>query len=251
MLRIHFNNGASLRLALPRPYNKQAIVELAEAFVRYEGTLPEADQTPFTAEIQTALAAVQPALDQASDQEVSRKAASEALKRTEQAAKVTVRQLRSLLTGHFSGTPERAQAWGFIVRQTGRSAGQLLMPQTRAEIVSCLNAYIDTELARPEAERFTQPPLADVAALRDSLVQQQQNRNEAHQLRLQENGRIETLTHDIYENLRLALSYLVLVTFKGEPDRTLAQWGFSVVARTPRPPREPEPVSETEIPEPA
>lgn len=252
MLRVQFNNGAPLRVKLPRSSSKQAVLELAQAFVAHEVTRAEAERTPYTARIETAVTAALTAQNAAQDQEAARKAASEALKRTEQAVRRTVRQLRSLLAGHFAATPEQAQAWGFMVRQTGRSAGQILMPQDRAEMITCLNEYISTETARPEAERFPQPPLADLVALRDSLVQQQQSRNQARQSRLQENGRSSNLIEQLFDDLRLALSYLMLVEFEGEPDRMLAQWGFEVVARTPRPPREEEgePQVEEELLEP-
>lgn len=246
MLRIQFNNGAPLRITLPRAYQKQEIFELAEAFVAYETALPQAEQTPFTANIQAALAEVQVAQEDAASQEAHRKAASEALKRHEQTAKATLNQMRNFLAAHFAHAPEQAQAWGFVVRQTGRSAGQILMPRTRAEIITCLSEYINTETARPEAERFPQPSLADVITLRDNLVQQRQQRNQARQTRLQKNGRVDALAQQLFEDLRLALGYLVLVQFNGQPDRALAQWGYTVVARPPRVPRETAPEPEPE-----
>ncbi len=238
MLRIRFNNGGPLRLNLPRADQKQAVLELAQAFVAFETSRAEADRTPFTARIETAVTEAIASQETAQDQEAARKAASEALKRTQRTAKRTLQQMRSLLAGHFADTPEQAQAWGFMVRQTGRSAGQILMPQDRAEMITCLNEYISTETARPEAERFSKPPLADLVILRDNLVQQQQSRNAARQSRLQENGRLETLSSQLSEDLRMALGYLMLVEFDGEPNRNLAQWGFEVVSRAPRPPRE-------------
>lgn len=253
MLRVHFNNGAPLRLNLPRLDQKQAVLELAQAFVAHEATLPEAERTPFTARMETAVTEAFAAQDTAQDQEAARKAASEALKRTQRTAKRTVQKMRSLLAGHFAETPEQAQAWGFIVRQTGRSAGQILMPQKRQEIIACLNGYIDAEAARPELEQFTQPPLATVVALRDNMVQQQQSRNAARHGRLQENGRFDALTEQLFEDTRLALGYLMLVMFEGAPDRTLANWGFEVVARSPRPTREEgdsAPAGEDEVVEP-
>lgn len=246
MLRIQFNNGAPLRITLPRAHQKQAIFELAEAFVTYEATLPLAEQTPFTARIQDALTEVQAAQEEAATQEASRKAASEAFKRNHQAARAALSQIRNFLAAHFAHAPEQAQAWGFVVRQTGRSAGQILMPQTRVEITACLTEYINTETARPEAERFPQPPLASLVTLRDSLVQQRQRRNQAHQTRLQKNGRVETLAQQLFEALRLALGYLILVQFQGQPDRALAQWGYAVAARPPRTPREAAPEPEPE-----
>ncbi len=238
MLRIQFNNGSPLRINMPRANQKQAIVALAQAFVTYENSLAEAERTPYTARMTTRVADAINAQETAVDQEAERKAASEALKRSQRTAKRTLQQMRSLLAGHFAATPEQAQAWGFIVRQTGRSAGQILMPRTRAEMTACLSEYIDTESARPEAEQFPQPPLATVIGLRDDLVQQQQNRDSARHGRLRENGNFDTLTEQLFDDLRLALAYLMLVQFEGTPDRNLAQWGFEIVARSPRPPRE-------------
>ena len=237
MLRVQFNNGAPLRIKLPRADQKPKVLELAQAFVTYEATRPETARTPFTARIEAAVTTAQAAQEAAYDQEAARKAASEALKRTQQTAQQMLRQIRSLLAGHFAATPEQAQAWGFFVRQTGRSAGQILIPQSRHELLTCLNEYVATELARPEAERFPQPPLAEIVMLRDELVQHQQSRNQARQSRLQENGRSDRLNEQLFDDLRLALSYLMLVEFGGQPDRLLAQWGYEVVARSPRQPR--------------
>ncbi|MCA9944353.1 MAG: hypothetical protein KC449_12780 [Anaerolineales bacterium] len=238
MLHIRFNNGAPLRINLPRANRKQDIVALAQAFVAHEATLPEGERTPFTARMETAVAEAITAQDTAQDQEAARKAASEALKRTQRTAKRSMQKIRSLLAGHFAETPEQAQAWGFMVRQTGRSAGQILMPRKRADMIACLHEYIQTETARPEAERFLQPPLADLVTLHTDLVQQEQNRNSARLTRLQENGRFDGLIEQLFDDLRLALSYLMLVNFEGVPDRNLANWGFEVVARSPRPTRE-------------
>jgi hypothetical protein len=238
MLRIQFNNGAPLRINLPRPDQKQAILELAQAFVAFEATLPEAERTPFTARLETAVTEAIAAQETAVDQEAARKVASEALKRTQYTAKRTLQKMRSLLAAHFADTPEQAQAWGFMVRQTGRSAGQILMPRKREQIIACLNEYIGTETARPEAERFAQPPLAQVTALRDSLVQQRQSRNVARHSRLQENGRYSSLIEQLFNDVRLGLSYLVLVNFQGAPSRNLARWGFEIVGRNPRQPRD-------------
>jgi hypothetical protein len=92
-----------------------------------------------------------------------------------------------MLNGRFSpvfiSSPHKqsvlcpAQAWGFFVRQTGRGAGNILTPRGRDEILTCLNQYIATEEARPSEEQFSQPPLAEVIALRDDLTQQRRLRH--------------------------------------------------------------------------
>lgn len=252
MLRIQFNNGSPLRTNLPRAYQKQEILELAQAFVAYENTRPVENRTPYTAQIETAVADALAAQEIAIDEEANRKSASEALKRTREDAKTLLRQIRSLLAGRFTRTPEQAQAWGFMVRQTGRSAGLILMPKTLTDVRTCLNEYIATEQARPELEQFIEPPLAEVIAVRDSLMQQRQLRNQSRQTRLRENGRSSLLIQQIREELRKAMGYLMLVEFNSQPDRTLSQWGFEVVARTTRPAPEetPEPAEEESLEDP-
>ena len=165
MLRIQFNNGALLRINLPRANQKQAILELAQAFVAFEATLPEAERTPFTARLETAVTEAIAAQETAVDQEAARKVASEALKRTQYTAKRTLQKMRS-------------------------------------------------------------------------LVQQRQSRNVARHSRLQENGRYSSLIEQLFNDVRLGLSYLVLVNFQGAPSRNLARWGFEIVGRTPRQPRD-------------
>jgi hypothetical protein len=235
MIRIQFNSESPFRLILPLKQQKQELLELVQAFVQFESSLPVGEQTPFTADLQTALDAALAAQTEAVAQETGRKAASEALKRLDTNARATrVRQIRSLLAGRFAHAPEQAQAWGFFVRQTGRGAGNILTPRGRDEIIACLNQYTATEEARPSEEQFTQPPLAEVTALRDDLTQQRQLRDHAEQRRLSHNTDLDEFCEQLAKQIRLAMAYLLLVRFEGKPDRDLAQWGFELIARAPQ-----------------
>lgn len=247
MIRIRFSNGSTHRVSLPYKTQKQAMLRLAQAFVAQENSLPPEDRTRYTASIQAALADAQTAQSDAIAQEASRKMASETLKQLEVTARKTVSQIRSLLKGHFPHNPAQVQTWGFFVRQSGRGAGNILMPRGRINILACLDQYILTEEARPIEEQFTEPPLPEVIALRDALNQQLQQRNRARQERLTHHARLEDACATLAKELRLALTTIVLNNFDGEPERELGRWGFEVVARTPRrPPVEEEP---EEVPE--
>ncbi len=253
MIRIQFNNDSPFRLNLPLKQQKQELLELVQDFVQYEDSLPAGEQTPFTADLQTTLDAALIAQTEAVAQETGRKAASEALKRLDGRARTTVRQIRSLLAGRFAHAPEQAQTWGFFVRQTGRGAGNILTPRGRDEILVCLNQYIATEEARPSEEQFTQPPLAEVTALRDDLTQQRQLRDHAEQRRLSHNTDLDDYCEQLARQIRLGLAYLLLVRFEGKPDRDLALWGFELVARSPQQapdeerPSDPEPEGTPEM----
>ena len=234
MISVQYSNGSAHRIKLPFKQQKQRLLTLAQNFVQYESSLPVEEQTPFTADLQANLTAALAAHEESVEQEISRKAASEALKRLDVSAKKTLNQIRSLLEGRLVDAPEQAQQWGFFVRQTGRGAGNILMPRGREEMIICLNQYIDTEEARSIDVQFTQPPLDDVITLRDALTQQLHQRDWSEQRRLSRNTGLEALCDQLSEQIRLALTYILLVRYQGKVNRDLAQWGFELVAKSPR-----------------
>jgi hypothetical protein len=205
---------------------------LSQAFTRYENELLPEERTPVTGPMEALLGQALAMQAERQAAEAERKAASEALKRLDAAAVTAVRQIRLLLGGRFAQTPELAQGWGFTVRQTGRSAGYILMPRGQDEVRLCLEQYIEAELARPLAEQFTTPVLADMVALRDDIEQQWQARNRTEQRRLQANAGLGELCQQLSGELRRALSYLIMVNYDGQADRELGQWGFRVISRT-------------------
>ena len=238
MIRVQFSNGSSHRVEVPYKHQKQSLINLAQAFVAKENSLPPENRTRFTATIEATLAEALTAQAATAEQEAGRKSASEALKRTDATARVIIRQIRSLMAGRFAQAPEQAQAWGFFVRQSGRGAGNILTPRGRDEILTCLNQYITTEEARPIGEQFTQPPLDAVITLRNALSQQWQQRQQARQERMTYHADLENACQTLAKELRLALTALLLNNFQGEPERALGRWGFQLVARSPRPQRD-------------
>jgi len=205
---------------------------LAEAFTRHEAMLPEIEQTPFTATITQLLQRANTTQMLALQMESQRKEASQAFKRTEEKAVQVAHQIRNLLASRFPNTPEMAQAWGLIVRQTGRNAGQVLLPQKRQEMQTFLSVYIQKEQSLPAAEQIQQPALADVVALREDLLLQKHNRDSALGQRVLYNSQLSQICMDLVDQLRRALGFLLLVNYGGEPSRELEQWGFHVVTRT-------------------
>lgn len=249
MIRIQYTNSASHRIVLPYKTQKQELLTLAQAFVAQENSLPLEDRTRYTASIETALATALATQAASAAQEVSRKSASETLKRLDATSRTTVSQIRSLMEGRFAYNPEQAQTWGFFVRQSGRGAGNILTPRGRDDIIACLNQYITAEEARPIGEQFTEPPLNDVIALRDDLVHNLHQRDQARQERLTQNAALDEACTTLAKELRLALTALLL-NYQGEPELILGRWGFQLMTRTTRPPREegqpttPEPAAE-------
>lgn len=248
MFRLQYSNNAPHRITVPYKNQKRELLRLAQAFVAQENNLPPEERTRYTANIETTLNAALAARDASTAEEANRKAASETLKRLDATARTTVGQIRNMMEGRFAHNPEQAQQWGFFVRQSGRGAGNILTPRGRDDIMVCLEEYIVTEEARPEAERFADPPLAEVVALRDALAQQLVQRNQARQERLTHNSDLDAACASLARELRLALADLLLKNYGGEAERELGRWGFEVVARTPRrlPAEEAPPLPEEE-----
>lgn len=250
MIRIQYTNNASHRIVLPYKTQKHELLALAQAFVAQENSLPLEDRTRYTASIETALATALATQAASAAQEVSRKSASETLKRLDAASRTTVSQIRSLMEGRFAYNPEQAQTWGFFVRQSGRGAGNILTPRGREEIIACLNQYITAEESRPIGEQFAEPPLNEVITLRDELVQNLHQRDQSRQERLTQNAALDEACATLAKELRLALTALLL-NYQGEPELILGRWGFQLTTRTPRPREEGQPTTPEPVAEPA
>lgn len=118
---------------------------------------------------------------------------------------------------------------------------------TWAQTDACLNQFIAPEEARPVGTQFAEPPLNEVITLRDDLVQNLHQRDQARQERLTQNAALDEACTTLAKDLRLALTVLLL-NYEGEPELVLGRWGFQLLTRTPRPPREEEQLT---VPEPA
>ena len=163
--------------------------------------------------------------------ESGRKQASEALKRAQKHAYAMAKQAVNILEATFADEPAKAQDWGFIVRQTGRSAGRILLPKSRDELLATLNIYIDQEESRPEAERFTLPALADMTTARDDLNHYLRTRDENRRSRKRANADRRRLSAETRKMLNEAAAYLVLTQCDGQICPELEKWGFIVEER--------------------
>lgn len=154
---------------------------------------------------------------QALTAESNRKQASEAFKRVEKEVQKLVRQAHNALEATFINEPEKAQAWGFVVRQTGR----ILMPRGRDELLLTLNIYIEKEQTRPEADRFHLPTLTNMITARDALNDHLKNRKEQLRLRKQANAQRANFSKQTRKLLKEAAAYLVVTECGGKICRDL------------------------------
>lgn len=228
-LRIEFNSP--YQLELPNAKKHRDLLALGQAFMRYENTLPTEERTPKTGEINTLVLELRGTHQRAQAAEIERKKSSEALKRTETNIRQLIRMAQNILTATFANEPEQAQAWGFIVRQTGPSAGRILLPSSREEILECVDRYIVMEETRPTTERFTLPPYDLMVNARASLIQHLQEREKYLNLRKQANAEALQLARQLRIALKQALSHLIIYRCNGDICHDLTNWGFRITNR--------------------
>ncbi|MCA9875461.1 MAG: hypothetical protein KC441_17440 [Anaerolineales bacterium] len=233
MSSLRITISPTMRVVFPGSSSRREILQLAEDFMRCEAGRPAEEQTPFTLAIGQLLDEANALFLQAKEMENQRRLASEAYKRLTRSAYEVTRRIRDLLASRYHSTPELAQNWGLTVRQTGRSAGLVLMPQSTKEVTTFLDDYIRCEEARPAAERIQDPALSDMIQLRDDLELQHRAANESRRRRILYNQQGNDLCLKLASELRRALVYLITSYGNGEPDRELEAWGFRVVARNP------------------
>ena len=232
MFTLKIDLDSPFRVALPAASKYREILALGRQFVRRDQGLSAAEQFPKLTAIDTIVLEMGAARQRTIEAEAARKEASEALKRTEKTARQMIRMAQNMLEATFATQPEKAQAWGFIVRQTGPSAGRLLLPLSRDEMIDCLDRYITTEMSRPEAEQFTLPSFAQIVSIRDQLKQHLEERDQQLHLRKQNHAQVLAFSRQLRALLKEALTHLILYKCDGTVCRDLENWGFRVTAKS-------------------
>lgn len=226
MYQIRIDATSPYNLRLPRDYQPQEIVGLAQKFVAYESTRAEVQRTPLTHRLATLLDEVTPCYQERDSGERQRTAASEAVKRLDHEAKTLINHLWNMMNYLFKATPEQAQAWGFEVRQV---TGRIIRPQSRPKRLDLLTSYVAYEESRPDHQRFSLPDLAEVRRVRDGL---------AGNLSARDAGRTqrevcliagEALTNQMLNHLQAAVVHLLAVEYGYKLSPDLEKWGFEVV----------------------
>lgn len=227
MLQVRLDPTGPYALRFPRAHQRADVLALAQRFVAYDERLPLEQQSPFTPKLKALLAQLLPNHAQSWQAEAQRSQASESLKQIDRAASIIIDQIMAIMRAAFPTTLGQAEMWGLAVKQ---GTGNMLKPRGREARLSLLNAYIKTEQARPEAERFSLPPLSDVIRVRDAL------QINLHACRAGQNdrrisiARTKALSHELLNHLQVAAAYLVVDRFDHQLGPRLEKWGYTIVA---------------------
>lgn len=227
MTTLFLNMKSQHSIRFPRPTQRHKLVNLTERFIAQESTLPAKAQTPYTTRLTELLQQASPTHNGQLHGELQRTAASEALKRLDQTATQLIRRIWRTMNATFMDTPERAEEWGFNIKQ---ATGNILIPRKRAERLTMLDSYIAREQSRPAKERFATPDLTEVIAVRDQLRANLTARNNGKARRETSVAASRAIAGELLQNLQAAAAYLISTRYNFTLTPELQQWGFTVVA---------------------
>ncbi|MCB0168397.1 MAG: hypothetical protein KDI79_29485 [Anaerolineae bacterium] len=228
MVTAKFDTTSNLHLNFPDKNKPLDVASSVRAYLNHERKLPPEEwlpQTPRLIELHQQWSASK---TNRSIGEHQRSVAAEEIEVLDSEVHSIVRDMRKTIDAAFPRQPTQAKGWGFRAKQSTKS---IILPQTRNEHLEVLDEYITKEQSRPEEERFTSPPLAQVIEIRDKLVEQLDIRLVGQNQREKNFAKMSALTLEMYNQLQGAVVYLLNFRFNFILTVDLQDWGFDVVTR--------------------
>ncbi len=230
-MKVGFDTLGTHDVKYPLPRQSPKIFTLCTAFLAKEDSLSASARTVYTEDIRDLLTQSGAALDQQASGESQRALSSEEIKALDKQSVALIKKIHRTMLYEFAETPAEATQWGFDISQTGRRKGTILMPDGRAAIVAVLDRYAKTEKARPAAERFKSPTLAEVQAVVDGLSTNVNTRGTGKSQRVAATQQTLNAAARLLDLLQAAAVQIVVKQFNGKVTPELGEWGFEVVAR--------------------
>ena len=231
MTRLDFDAKSPYQARCPEARDASAILKLGQTFVTHDQSFRPNNGSPFTGLIAARVETLETGLSSKTTGTIDFMTAGGSLKQLDAQAKLLARQARDTVSGFCAGQSTQGVQWGFGVRQSGRSAGQLLLPATRDEVLKVFEVYIPKELSRPEAERFAFPRLAEVQAVRDGLAGQLAARQQSGAVKEGSRASSLSVAAELLDLLQAALAHLIVTRFNFKVTPELQAWGYEVIER--------------------
>jgi len=228
MLRFTLDAKSPFHVRWPR--NDAAIIRLAETLLAAEAELPESSRFTELDLVQQRRDVVVAARESATLGEAERSALSGAEQQAFDQAKALMRKIIAGLSYRHLNELLVLERWGVPVVQT-QSGPRTRTPRSKLAVLGLLTQYVAQEQALPEAERLTDPPLADVTAALNALQTAMAERQSALAQRGVGVMMRSAEAQALLDLLQLAAAYHVVKTFNGVVDRRLQEFGLQVIER--------------------
>lgn len=238
MITVRLDYNGAYQLIWPK--RNGDILALGQAYIAQETGLPAAERVPAPslADVELAYTAVHNAHTTARSGEMTRASAAEIYRQTIAIARANLElAISQLKINHYTNQANLEQ-WGLdtVAKSRGVAVRQ---PRTDNGWAALLAAYVRQESSLPPANQLTNPPLAEMTALLDSLQTAHAARTNG---RNQREANVQTRMTEVQRLLDLlqtAAIVLVATRYNGRVTNALQTWGYQVIAA--RPPRDAQP----------
>ncbi len=233
MATIPVNRQSAFKIRWPN--TDEGIIAQAETWITYESSRNAADQLkdPWLTLIQAQQDAAKTARTLAQAGEAARTEASDAYRHKLDTARSLLQRALAFLKFKHADSLAQLEHWGWDVRQAKRGGYTVKMPTKDTEVIRLLEIYVTYEATRGAAQ-IADPPLATLQALLVDIQDLASNRGSS---RAQRTTNVFVRGSAAYklQDLLQGVSYaLCLLKYNGEVHPDLANWGYLLVAATPK-----------------
>lgn len=233
MTSISIRSSDDLKMDWPHVDDK--IIKLAQAFLSYEASLPDAERmnAASTAVMQSLLTEAESMAAEVSRHKFERGVAATDYSQQLEMARDKLEQIIQQLKTRYWNNLSWLEGWG--LRTKTNRWDKITVRQPRSDLAwdAFLNAYVTRESSLPEAERISNPSLAEMTALRDTVAASYAAREASTQARKESVERRNQVVERLNQLLRACAAILITTHFDGRLTRQLGRWGFTLVERQP------------------
>lgn len=233
MTTFPINRNSAFRIRWPN--TDEGIIAQTEAWISYESSRNAADQLkdPWMALLQAQLDLAKTARTLAQTGEASRTEASDAFRTKLDTARSLLQRALAFLKFKHANSLAQLEHWGWDVRQSKRGGYTVKMPAKDGDLIRLLEIYVAYEATRGPAQ-LTDPVLATLEALLVDIHDLDQNRDSSRAQRRTNvfvRGSAAYKLQDLLHSAAIAISRL---KYDGDIHPDLANWGYQIVAATPK-----------------
>lgn len=228
MISVRFDSSGDYRVRWSA--KQQVIIANGVAYVAKESSVPVGQQIPIPtlAAVQAALAAAQAEHSAALSGEAIRATAAEEYRQAMLTAKNKLQTALMRLKNKYINNLAQLEAWG-VETVAGSNGIRVRQPRLESEWVNFLKAYVAKESSLTAPEQITDPTLAEMTDLNDTVQEVlatrkagKDQRETAVQVRSENTELLNRL-------LQTAAIVLVGARYNGRVTNDLQQWGYDVV----------------------
>lgn len=228
MLKLALDNSSPYHVLVPDIDHPVELINLGDAFLSYDRTLPPEEQSPLAPYLAALVAGCAPLQKNFYHSEAQRSIASEKVKAFETELRQALKLIQHQLKAKFWTTPAQAEKWGFEVNH---ATGNIMLPDTPRARWRALGQYIAQEESLPPTDRFPTPDLARLVELRRQIILNRRIRRANRAQRKMSRASRDTLLQHLRDVLRVAGAIIIILQFDHTISLDLQKWGFEVVKR--------------------